>query len=244
MEDLTLITCSYNTPAVTITMLKSFFAHHGPTRVIVCDNSTDNATSDLLELNGVPHFRNRGGVHIKSVDLLFDAVQTKYALLVDTDIIFLENGAPLFEKLKAADISLLGEVCGDRGGKKIHNRVHPWYCFVNVADVKRHNIRFYNPDKQFSKSDKIYDVGCTFFSDLRDKGLKIGDLNATIARKYYTHYEGMSWRTKRFGTTDGDIDFDGDATHTNRGLYEYGLAVEQIYDTQIEQYKDQQINAL
>jgi len=49
MEDLTLISCSYNTPEVTITMLKSFFAHHDSTSVLLKDNSTDNKTELLLK---------------------------------------------------------------------------------------------------------------------------------------------------------------------------------------------------
>lgn len=244
MDDLTLITCSYNTPEVTLTMLKSFFKYHGPTKVLVCDNSTNDDTSKLLDSNNVKYFTNKGGVHIKSVDLLFEKIDTKYALLVDTDIIFLKDNSVLFEKFKEANISLLGEICGDRGGKKIHNRVHPWYCYIDVEQVKLNNISFYNPQKHFSKSDKIYDVGCTFFSDLRDKKLQIGDLNAHVASAYYKHYEGMSWRTKRFGSTDGDIDFDSNATHTNRGLYEYGLLVENNYRVEVEKYKDQKINAL
>lgn len=244
MDNITLITCSYNTPDVTLTMLKSFFKHHGPTKVLVCDNSTNNETSKLFDQNNVQYFENKGGVHIKSVDLLFDKVETKYALLVDTDIIFLKDNSTLFEKFKEANICLLGEICGDRGGKKIHNRVHPWYCFIDVDAVKSNNIKFYNPHKHFSKSEKIYDVGCTFFSDIRDKKLKIGNLNTKIASLYYKHYEGMSWRTKRFGDTDGDIDFDSNATHTNRGLYEYGLMVEHNYKQEVEKYKDQKINAL
>ena len=244
MNNLTLITCSYNTPEVTVTMLKSFFKHHEPTKVLVCDNSTDDSTSVLLTENNVKHFINRGGVHIKSVDLLFDRIDTKYALLVDTDVIFLKDNNTLFEKFKEANICLLGEICGDRGGKKIHNRVHPWYCFVDVEAIKHNKIKFYNPDKHFGKSDKIYDVGCTFFSDIRDKKLQIGDLNANVASNYYKHYEGMSWRTKRFGSVDGDIDFDSSATHTNRGLYEYGLMVERSYQLEVEKYKHQKINAL
>lgn len=247
MDNLTLITCSYNTPEVTITMLKSFFSYHNPTKVIVCDNSTNYDTAKVLTEHNVPYFSNPGGVHIKSVDLLFEKVTTKYALLVDTDVIFSKDNNYIFNMFSKEwkdKIGLLGEVCGNRGGKKIHNRVHPWYCLIDLEQIKSKNIKFYNPELHFAKSDKIYDVGCTFFSDVKENKIGIGNLNINIANDYYKHYEGMSWRTNRFGDTDGDIDFDSNATHTNQALYEYGLLVEKNYKQEVEKYKHQKINAL
>lgn len=235
MEDLTLISCSYNTPDVTLTMLKSFFYYHEETRVLIADNSTDEKTAELLDKNKVPYFRNKGGLHNRTIDLLLDKVNTKYALLVDTDIIFLKSQELLFNKFKDSGVSLLGEICGDRGGKKIHYRVHPWYCWIDVSSIKENNIKFFNKEKQFSISDKIYDVGCTFFDDIKLAGLKIGNIN--LENIYYKHYEGMSWRTKRFGSTDGDIDHDSTAVHNNLHMYAFGKHIEDIYQTEIASYK-------
>ena len=65
MDDLTLITCSYNTPDITLTMLKSWVSVHGEgqQRLILSDNSTDNNTSDVLKLYNVPHLSNFGKTH-------------------------------------------------------------------------------------------------------------------------------------------------------------------------------------
>lgn len=236
MEDLTLITCSYNTPDVTLTMLKSFFKFHNETEVLVIDNSTNDETKLLLEKNNVPYFSNRGGLHIKSIDKLLKKVKTTYALLVDTDIVFLKDHTPIFNKFKAAELTLLGDVCGDRGGKEIHFRVHPWHCFMNVKNIRDNKITFFNKDKQFSSSDKIYDVGCTFYSDIKEKNLKIGDIK--IEGSYYNHFEGMSWRTKRYGIQDGDIDFSETATHNNIDLYNDGIQMEVFYKPEINKHKD------
>lgn len=239
MEDLTLITCSYNTPEVTLTMLRSFFAHHETTKVLVVDNSTNSDTSKLLIENNVKFISNPGGLHIKSVDKLLESINTTYALLVDTDIIFLKNHLPIFEKFKQSGVALLGDVCGDRGGKKIHYRVHPWHCFINAKNIKDNNIKFYNPSKQFSNSEKIYDVGCTFFEDIKSSNLKIGDIK--LENIYFKHYEGMSWRTKRYGNNDGDIDHDSNAVHNNTQLYEYGLFIERLYLDEISKYQNIQL---
>ncbi len=235
MEDLTLISCSYNTPNITLGMLESFFTRHLDTYVFIVDNSTDEATAELLKQHNVPFIRNPKGVHIKSVDILLNHVKTKYALLVDTDIIFLKPHDDIFEKFKEMDLTLMGEICGDRGGKLIHNRVHPWHCFINVENIRNNNIHFYNESKQFSTSPKIYDVGCTFFSDVRENKLKVAD--ARLHDTYYRHYEGMSWRTKRYGATEGDIDFDPDATHNNHALYQHGLMIERQYNIEISKYR-------
>lgn len=239
MDDITLISCSYNTPEVTLTMLRSFFKYHNETNVLIIDNSTNEDTEQLLIKDQIPYIRNKGGLHIQSVDILLSSIKTKYALLVDTDIIFLKSHLEIFNKFKELELSLLGEICGDRGGKSIHNRVHPWHCFINVDNIKQNNIKFFNPIKQFSNSSKIYDVGCTFFEDIKNAKLKIGDIR--LEGTYYKHYEGMSWRTKRYGETDGDIDHNSEAVHNNVNLYQYGLFVEESYKREIDLYQNIEI---
>lgn len=243
MDNLTLATCSYNTPLVTITMLKSFFKHHEPTKVLVCENSTNNETLNFLEKEKVPYIKNPNSLHATSVDLLFEECKTDYMLLVDTDIIFLKNHINIFEQFIEMDITLLGEICGDRGGKKLHNRVHPWHCFINIKHIKENNIKFYDPLRLSNNNGKkIYDVGASFFEDIKNKQLRIG--NIKLQDNYYKHYEGMSWRVQKFGQSNGNIDTDILATHNNHEMYKYGLLIEKFYQAEIENYKNIPINAL
>lgn len=241
MQDVTLISCSYNTPQVTITMLKSFLAYHKPIDIFILDNSTNDETSKLLEENNVPYEKNPKGLHTTSVDKLFKKVKTKYALLVDTDVVFLKPLDPIFKKFKENNLTLLGRVCGDRGNKSIHFRVHPWFCFINLDNIRKNNINFYNPDKHsLLEQTKLVDVGCTFYDDIKSNNLLIGDIN--IENNYFKHYEGMSWRTKRFSTgPEGDIDVDENATHNNHRMYNYGLKVEAEYKEEIERFKNIEI---
>lgn len=241
MKNITLASCSYNTPEVTLTMLKSFFNFHKSTNVLICENSTNDNTEKLLIDNKVPFIRNENGLHSPSVDILIDNCKTDYMLLVDTDVIFLKNHEDIFDMVNKMDITLLGEICGDRGGKKLHNRVHPWHCFINVKNVKQNNIKFYDYNRQIKRDGgKIYDVGASFFEDIKSKKLKIGNVN--LHEKYYKHYEGMSWRTLKFGKTEGNIDVDNNATHNNEQLYKYGKYIENMYKSEIEKYKNIKIN--
>jgi hypothetical protein len=242
MDNITLASCSYNTPDVTITMLKSFFKHHNQTNVLICENSSNDDTVNLLTEHNVNFIRNKGGLHSPSVDLLIESCKTDYMLLVDTDIIFLKNHQDKFNIVKQMDLTLMGEVCGDRGGKALYNRVHPWHCFINVKHVRDNNINFYDYDRQIKRDGgKIYDVGASFFEDVRKSKLKVG--NVVLQDSYYKHYEGMSWRTLKYGEIEGNIDVDSAATHNNIELYKYGKLIERMYQLEILTYKDVKINA-
>ena len=242
MNDITLATCSYNTPDVTLTMLKSFFKFHDQTSVLVCDNSTNDDTSKLLQDHRVNFIKNKNGLHAPSVDILIDNCKTKYMLLVDTDIIFLKAHEDIFKQFKLMDLTLMGEICGDRGGKRLHNRVHPWHCFIDIEKIKNKNIKFFDIDRhQNNKTDKIYDVGATFFEDIRKNNLKIGNVN--LQDDYFKHYEGMSWRVLKYGNKDGNIDLDASATHNNSELLKYGKFIERMYQIEIEKFRHFKINA-
>lgn len=240
MNDITLATCSYNTPDVTLTMLKSFFKFHDQTSVLVCDNSTNDDTSKLLQDHRVNFIKNKNGLHAPSVDILIDNCKTKYMLLVDTDIIFLKAHKDIFKQFKLMDLTLMGEICGDRGGKRLHNRVHPWHCFIDIEKIKNKNIKFFDIDRhQNNKTDKIYDVGATFFEDIKKNNLKIGNVN--LQDVYFKHYEGMSWRVLKYGNKDGNIDLDPSATHNNSELLKYGKHIENLYKPEIEKFKNIQL---
>ena len=141
MDDLTLITCSYNTPDITLTMLKSWMHVHNRTqRLIVCDNSTNSDTKNLLYDHKVPYITYPGMSHGDGVNEALKLCKTRYALLVDTDVVFLKDHSSIFQQFKEMDLAIMGKVEGDRGGKSIYKRVNPWHCFIDVDKIKQHNI--------------------------------------------------------------------------------------------------------
>ena len=232
MNDITLITCSFNTPVVTHNMLKSFTTFHPECPVIVCENSTGDETRQLLAEANVPFFINSGGLHGPSVDLLLSRVKTKYALLVDTDVLFLRNHDEVFQQFCEHDLTLMGDIVGDRAGKLLHLRVHPWHCFINVDNIKQHDIKFYDDARMRSRNERRYDVGSSFFEDIKAAKLKIADYKGQ--NFLYKHYEGMSWHVNRFGAQDGDIDVDQQATHNNPGILRYGQMIQEQYTKNTE----------
>ena len=216
MKDLTLITCSYNTPKVTHTMLRSFFIKHrdliDEMNLIVVENSTNNKTRKIFKDNNIKYIKNKGGTHSPSVDIALNKCKTKYALLLDTDIIFNASIEKLFKMFKQQKAQLMGEVCGSRGGYNLHTRVHPWFCFIDVGFIKKNKIKFHDEKRiiesgsqYFYKSDPLhpypnnekpyYDVGSTFFEDIESAKGKI--LNFVPKQgNPYLHIEGVSWSLK------------------------------------------------
>jgi len=234
MDNLTLITCSYNTPQVTENMLKSFLSIHPNTKVLISENSTNDETRCILAKYDIPFFVNSGGLHGPSVDLLLEKVKTDYALLVDTDIIFLRSCVPAFEEFKKNSLAIMGEIAGDRGGKKLHKRVHPWFCFIDLKKIRENGIKFFDAERMRSRGEIRYDVGSSFFEDIRKAKLLIGNLFGE--GYYFKHYEGMSWRVNRYGSKDGDLDTNESDTHNNVALYNYGLQVNERYQKDTEAF--------
>jgi hypothetical protein len=241
MKNLTLISASFNTPEVTEYMLKTFTNLYPNTKVLISENSTDEKTENILKETQIPFIRNKGYLHAPSVDLLLNSVTTDYVLLVDTDVLFLKDINPIFEEFLNKEITLMGEIVGDRGGKKLHKRVNPWHCFINVKKIKENNIKFYDEIRLRSRNEIRYDVGSSFFEDIRKMKLKIADFNGEGI--YYRHFEGMSWRVNRYKNSpfDGDIDNNNKDTHNNRGLYDYGMHIYNMYMKEIEKYKNLEI---
>jgi len=237
MTDLTLISCSYETPKIVETMLKSFVFHHPniKTKLLIMENSKNDETELLLESYCFNFVKTTGGSHARTLERAIKECKTKYALVVDTDIIFNQSIVPLFEDFKSKGVSLAGVECGDRGGFQFYTRTHPWFMFVDVENVNNNNISFVNMEKlertgsvgfffltadNFPKNDGLkYDVGATFREDIVEAGLIVE--NRPDYELYFTHYEGSSWQR---GCGDPNIKLNGDQTWER-------------YQVEIEKYK-------
>ena len=216
MDDLTLITCSFNTPRITMTMLRSWMdAHKRTQRLVLIENSTNADTAGLLFGDNIPFIRRPGFSHGQGINEALKLCITKYALLVDTDVIFLKDHTDIFEQFKAMNLAVMGKVEGSRGGKNIHNRVNPWHCFIDVEAIKEHNITFFDEERMKNSftTDWIYDIGSTFLEDVKKAGLKIG--NVDLQNTYYLHMEGMSWYKNKFDPNQKDTGIDFGGTHNN-----------------------------
>lgn len=209
--DFTLVTCSYNTPEITLNMLKSWLFKHPieKTNLVLMENSTNEDTANILSSLGIPFYRRPSTTHSIGVNEALKLCKTKYALLVDTDILFNKNIIPLLDKFISTNYTLLGESCADRGQFHLFPRIHPWFCFINIEHLNKFGISFHDQKRiddtnsnQFfqhvplasNNENTKYDVGATMYEDVVNSGLKIG--NSKFDDVWFTHYEGMSWYQK------------------------------------------------
>jgi hypothetical protein len=232
LSDLTVCTCSYNTPLITMTMIRSWFKRHPwSTPFVIIENSTNEDTADLLKGQGIPFTRNPGGPHSTTVDLALDQVKTRYALLVDTDVVFLRDHSSILQDMINNGAALTGEVCGSRGMLGLYKRVHPWHCFIDMDKIRSKGIHFHCPNRSLRKvNDLIYDVGASMYEDVINAGFTVYDWKGD--RDYYYHYEGMSWRSAGYNSKVGvpvGQSIINNNCHADEGLYKWGLEVAKEY---------------
>lgn len=210
--DLTLITCSFNTPEVTEMMLKSFVEMHPdslPQKILVMENSTKEDTQKILKQNNIPFNKNRGMTHSLAMDKALKMCKTKYALTVDTDIIFMQSVKPLFDKFKEMNGHAMGQIMGSRGGYNLKSRIVPWLMFVDIEALNENQISYHDEQRiseskgffgnipiQANEGKTYYDVGSTFLEDLTNKKMTVLNIESNIEKMFVMHYEGMSWQTK------------------------------------------------
>jgi len=228
--DLTLLTCNYSTKVITNNMIRSFENYNPNTSIVVINTSPEGeqftfpSTYKNISVYDLPN-----STHGEGVNYGLGMIKTDYVLLVDSDVIFKQSVEAIFEKVSNVKATLAGNISGNRGGKILYPRVDPWFCFINVKHLKEHNIKFFDPTRTANsrKTSKVYDIGSTLFEDVtKTNSLLVAEFNI---EKYIKHYEGMSWRTKKYDPSKGDTDIDFGGTHNNINLFNYGKLVEEQY---------------
>jgi hypothetical protein len=181
--------------------------------LLVSENSElqENETTSFCKDNNIEYISSNGRrTHSEGVRELIPKIKTKWGLLVDTDIIFRANPEDLIDKMEKDDCVICGYTCGNRGGKLMVSRVHPWFMIFNADICKKENFRF---DCQGSKHEdpnieyleplfpqnkgKIYDAGSRFLEEIVFKGYKFLSINSACKNEndtpWYFHFEGLSW---------------------------------------------------
>lgn len=231
MDDLTIVTCNCDTCDLIINLKRSIEKHCSVLPKIMV---IDTGKSSMM---GIQNIKMLNTSHGDAVNAAFDLVKTKYMLLVDSDVLFLEDIKKPYEKFKEGGFALMGEVVGDRGGKSLYPRVNPWFCFIDLEQLKIHDIKFYDKERterskrKLINPSRIYDIGSTMFEDVIKAELTVA--NARMENKYFKHYEGMSWRVQKYNPDNGDTDIDIGGTHDNIHLYQLGLRVREQYNKDV-----------
>lgn len=208
--DVSFLCCSYNQPTVLHRMLQSLVYHHPDVtfRALIVENSDAGDIPGFLSRHGIPFWKNDTGDtrHSPSVDQGFARIQTPWVLLCDTDIVIRRSLGGLLHMLLETNVDVAGTLQGDRGGYRLHPRISPHFCVVNLDRVRRHGIAFHDqaridltasngffghPPVQEQDGRRHYDCGGTFYEDCVGKALRIGAIDGL--ERYVFHAESLSW---------------------------------------------------
>tara|TARA_R100000805_G_scaffold5883_1_gene7281 strand:+ start:548 stop:1228 length:681 start_codon:yes stop_codon:yes gene_type:complete len=198
MDDITLITCSYNTPLVTECMLKTFIkCHGGKHRITIVENSDkDDKTKKMLRDYNIPYIDGAkvlkpedgfGWSHHQGLDWAVKNNKTRYCLIVDTDILFVNPILHLLDIIKADDsIVALGPLQIFPAKFNLLPRIHPCFMLLDTKFFNRYS------DLTFSYSGNAkYDVGSYLYKRVYELGKRTYHIEHN---KLYNHLmEGTSW---------------------------------------------------
>lgn len=228
--NLTVLTCNYNTPDLILNLKKSFDKNSKlDYNFFIVNTSTEDESQKVLVSNNLNFINLKGAVHGNGVNYGLKQIKTKYVLLVDSDVIIIDNLQPPFNKFVSSGVALAGRVVGDEGGKLLYPRVDPSFCFIDLDQINKHNIVFFDEERtrKSKATSRVYNIGSTMYEDIKLNGLTIGDMD--FRNKKYIHYEGMSWRVQSYNPTKPDTDIDFGGTHPDENLKKYGELVRQKY---------------
>lgn len=211
MNNFTIIICSYKAHKEFKLCLHQLARYDiKPYQVKIYENSPADfyENRDLLNKYNIEYENNPGGSHAVTINSALRSLDTKYALLLDSDCFCIKNPEIYIDYVSKHNIQLYGDICGNRSGWNIHKRVHPWYCIVDIDFLNNHNIWFMDEKRitntnswsffdikkltglERNNIDTYYDVGSTMFEDISKAGGVIADIGETHP---YVHLEGCSW---------------------------------------------------
>jgi hypothetical protein len=235
--NLTVLTCNYNTPDLILNLKRSFDKNSKlACNFFIVNTSTEDESQKVLAYNNLNFVNLKGAVHGHGVNYGLKQIKTKYVLLVDSDVIIIDNLQPLYEKFVSSGVVLAGRVVGNEGGKLLYPRVDPSFCFIDLQQINKHNITFFDEERtRKSKiTSRVYNIGSTMYEDVKLSGLTIGDMDFRDIK--YIHYEGMSWRVQSYNPSKSDTDIDFGGTHPDEQLKTYGELVRVKYENDIKKH--------
>lgn len=171
MKNITLLAVNWNQNNATALMLKSYVKHHytgEPLSLLLLDNGSTDSSRDWYRANDVPFIALENNVgHENGVNVLYEKIRTKYALLVDTDVEFTGNIANYLELLRDNCVAV---------SEYVHNpplrpRLGPWFLLFDAERAKQAGVTVFREcAPPHPAADNSYDVGGWFMHAMERKG--------------------------------------------------------------------------
>ncbi len=181
LNDLTVLTVTFNNNMLTVMMLKSFMkqTHYFP-HIVIVDNGDSIPADDAMKrvFNVVDNYNHLllpdefqcSRNHCAAIDYaLKHAIQTKWALLVDNDILFYPALSEFLQKFDDTLYDCAGEIGWDATPP---NRLYPYFCLINVEKFNKEKLNYFDRERIISPDDSLpdwnrMDTGYSFYEDIK-----------------------------------------------------------------------------
>jgi hypothetical protein len=202
MNNLTLLTVNWNQRRVMELMLKSFVYTmylDSPLELMLVENGSTDDSKQWLTENGVPFIDSPINIgHEQAVNMVYKKIQTRYCLLVDTDVIFMSPPGDYLMELNHTRLAAGELMTGDNLGYPMKPRLSPWFFLFDIKKMKSLGVHKFRDTPDWS-----YDVGAWYTEQIISRGFDIhniprkpGDIDRdVIGMDYGTHRHlgKMSW---------------------------------------------------
>lgn len=180
-----------------------------PQEVIIVDNGTTQTITELsnvftvidnYEHKLIKDYKQISKNHCAAIDYALKYnVHTDWVLLVDNDILFLPALKTFLAEFNTDLYDCAGEIGWDDAQP---NRLFPYFCLINVKQMKKHNISYFDNERCIGKHSKITgkygstqrwykDTGCSFLEDIQANKWRIQKIQLS---NYIVHLKGTLHR--------------------------------------------------
>lgn len=185
MTDITLLTVNWNQQPCMELLLKSYVKYHydgTPLKLCLVDNGSKDFSKGFLIENNIPFYDLHNNLgHENALNFVYTTINTRYALLNDTDVEYHDNVYDYIQEIEAIpNCASAGELI-DRNvmnGIKIQDRISPWFWIFDIQLMKALGIEEFRDPRN---ENWTYDVGSWHWEKMQENGI----VNLNIPRKHW-----------------------------------------------------------
>ena len=202
LDNITLLTVSYNNNLLTTMMIKSCFKQIGR-RIPVCiidtgkNQKCDNDLKECFDVYDCSDINLKSSrQHAFAIDYaLKNCIKTKYVMLCDNDILFKPELSTLLLFLDTFEnLDVIGEIGWDITPP---DRLFPYFCIINVEKFNNEKMNYYDKNRIIKNSKKLnkYDTGYSFYEDIKKNKWNIKKIKM---KNFIIHLKGCTLQQKNY----------------------------------------------
>jgi len=204
INDLSILTVSFNNNVLTGLMLKSFIKQTEiMPEIVIVDNGNkkpvdENLKSIFIVVDNfnhklLPDENQVSRNHCIALDYAIkNVIKTKWVLIVDNDILFKSSVKKFLKEFNEEEFDCAGEIGWD---KTPPNRLYPYFCLINVEKMKNEQINYFDRSRMIWrwKQCNKFDTGYSFYEDIKKKEWKIKKIKLS---DYIVHLKSGTLQNK------------------------------------------------